>query len=157
MSTTVDLLPAASERLRRYGMNDIGNRHIADGRDGLKPVQRRVLWAMYNMGVTSADKHAKQARVMGECFPAGTMVSTPNGPVAIEYISIGDTVLTSRGERKVIQLYANPPARMLQVSLGDGKVVVCTRKQKFKIVKDGIFSWKKACDLTTDDEVVVEI
>jgi len=66
MSTTVDLLPAASERLRRYGMNDIGNRHIADGRDGLKPVQRRVLWAMYNMGVTSADKHAKQARVMGE-------------------------------------------------------------------------------------------
>lgn len=60
------LLPEAQARLRNYGLHDLGNRHVPDGRDGLKPVQRRILWAMHLMNARSIDTYSKKARIMGE-------------------------------------------------------------------------------------------
>ena len=49
-----------------YAMYVIVDRALPDVRDGLKPVQRRILYAMYNEGLFSNRKHAKSAAVVGE-------------------------------------------------------------------------------------------
>jgi DNA gyrase subunit A len=49
-----------------YAMSVIVSRALPDVRDGLKPVQRRILWAMWDNGLTHAAKFKKSANVVGE-------------------------------------------------------------------------------------------
>ncbi|MBP5311454.1 MAG: DNA topoisomerase 4 subunit A [Clostridia bacterium] len=49
-----------------YAVSVITDRAIPDVRDGLKPVQRRILWAMKQLGLASAGDYKKSARVVGE-------------------------------------------------------------------------------------------
>ncbi len=49
-----------------YAMSVIVSRALPDVRDGLKPVQRRILYAMYGMGLTHGAKFRKSAAVTGE-------------------------------------------------------------------------------------------
>lgn len=49
-----------------YAMSVIVARALPDARDGLKPVQRRILYAMYDMGMVADKPHRKSARVVGE-------------------------------------------------------------------------------------------
>ncbi len=49
-----------------YAMSVIVDRALPDVRDGLKPVQRRILYAMNEMGLASNRKHVKSAAVVGE-------------------------------------------------------------------------------------------
>ena len=49
-----------------YAMSVIVSRALPDVRDGLKPVQRRVLFAMNDLGMTSEKAHKKSARIVGE-------------------------------------------------------------------------------------------
>jgi DNA gyrase subunit A len=49
-----------------YAMSVIVDRALPDVRDGLKPVQRRILYAMHEMGLASNRKHVKSAAVVGE-------------------------------------------------------------------------------------------
>jgi DNA gyrase subunit A len=49
-----------------YAMSVIVSRALPDVRDGLKPVQRRILYAMYDMGARSDAKFRKSAAVTGE-------------------------------------------------------------------------------------------
>ncbi len=49
-----------------YAMSVIVSRALPDVRDGLKPVQRRILYAMHKMGFTSASRYTKSAKVVGE-------------------------------------------------------------------------------------------
>ncbi|MCX7955608.1 MAG: DNA gyrase subunit A [Patescibacteria group bacterium] len=49
-----------------YAMSVIVSRALPDVRDGLKPVHRRILYAMYKMGLTSTAKFSKSAKVVGE-------------------------------------------------------------------------------------------
>ena len=49
-----------------YSMSVIVSRALPDVRDGLKPVHRRVLYGMYDLGVTSKSAHKKSARIVGE-------------------------------------------------------------------------------------------
>ena len=49
-----------------YSMSVIVSRALPDVRDGLKPVHRRILYAMYDMGITSDKPHKKSARIVGE-------------------------------------------------------------------------------------------
>ena len=51
-----------------YSMSVIIGRALPDVRDGLKPVHRRILYAMYDMGVLHNRKHMKCAGVVGECL-----------------------------------------------------------------------------------------
>ena len=49
-----------------YAMSVIVSRALPDARDGLKPVHRRILYAMHDMGIRSETAHKKSARIVGE-------------------------------------------------------------------------------------------
>ncbi len=49
-----------------YAMSVIVQRALPDARDGLKPVQRRVLYAMHEMGMRSTARYRKSAGIVGE-------------------------------------------------------------------------------------------
>src|ERR1041385_7920884 len=51
-----------------YSMSVIIGRALPDVRDGLKPVHRRILYAMHDMGLLHNKKHVKCAKVVGECL-----------------------------------------------------------------------------------------
>ena len=55
-----------SESFLAYSLSVITSRAIPDVRDGLKPVQRRILYSMLNMGVRPDGPHRKCARVVGD-------------------------------------------------------------------------------------------
>ncbi|MGC8780842.1 MAG: DNA gyrase subunit A, partial [Anaerolineae bacterium] len=49
-----------------YAMSVIVARALPDARDGLKPVQRRILYAMHDMGLRPGSPYKKSARIVGE-------------------------------------------------------------------------------------------
>jgi DNA gyrase subunit A len=49
-----------------YAMSTIVARALPDARDGLKPVHRRILYAMYDMGIRATGAYKKSARIVGE-------------------------------------------------------------------------------------------
>jgi DNA gyrase subunit A len=62
-----DLREAAEERYLSYALSVITSRALPDVRDGLKPVQRRILYAMYqNLRLTAGARPRKSAAVVGE-------------------------------------------------------------------------------------------
>jgi len=66
----MELLREISHELRSsyidYAMSVIVGRALPDARDGLKPVQRRILYAMHEMGLTSNKPYRKCARIVGD-------------------------------------------------------------------------------------------
>src|SRR5947208_2624045 len=62
-----DLREAAEERYLSYAVSVITSRARPDARDGLKPVQRRILYAMYqNLRLTAGARPRKSAAIVGE-------------------------------------------------------------------------------------------
>lgn len=64
--TQVDIAKEIRESFLDYSMSVIVSRALPDVRDGLKPVHRRILYAMYDNGITSDKPHKKSARIVGE-------------------------------------------------------------------------------------------
>ena len=62
----VDITSEVKTNFINYAMNVIVDRALPDVRDGLKPVQRRIMYAMLQEGLASNTKHAKSASVVGE-------------------------------------------------------------------------------------------
>lgn len=62
----VDITTEVKTNFINYAMNVIVDRALPDVRDGLKPVQRRIMYAMLQEGLMSSHKHAKSASVVGE-------------------------------------------------------------------------------------------
>jgi len=65
-STTVELQKELSDSFLQYAMSIIMGRAIPDARDGLKPVHRRILYAMDQLSLSPSSGHRKCARVVGE-------------------------------------------------------------------------------------------
>ena len=61
-----DLRNEMSRSYLEYAMSVIVGRALPDARDGLKPVQRRILFAMYELGLTPDRPFRKCARVVGD-------------------------------------------------------------------------------------------
>ncbi len=61
-----DLRNEMSRSYLEYAMSVIVGRALPDARDGLKPVHRRILYAMYELGLTPERPYRKCARVVGE-------------------------------------------------------------------------------------------
>lgn len=62
-----------------YAMSVIVSRALPDARDGLKPVHRRILYAMFDMGMRSNTAYKKSARIVGEVLGK----YHPHGDVAV--------------------------------------------------------------------------
>ncbi|MEK7635835.1 MAG: DNA gyrase subunit A [Patescibacteria group bacterium] len=62
-----------------YAMSVIVSRALPDVRDGLKPVQRRILWAMWETGLKAGVKFRKSAAVVGEVLKS----YHPHGDIAV--------------------------------------------------------------------------
>jgi DNA gyrase subunit A len=63
---TVDLASDMTAAYMGYARATITDRALPDVRDGLKPVQRRILYAMHELGLTAEKPHKKSARIVGE-------------------------------------------------------------------------------------------
>lgn len=65
------------------------------------------------------------------CFVAGTLVDTPDGPKAIETLHEGDEVCTPIGPRRVTAALGRRSAMLLEITLADGRRIVCTPNHPF--------------------------
>ncbi len=63
---TIELYRDMTEAYVGYARETITDRALPDVRDGLKPVQRRILYAMHDLGLTHNRPHKKSARIVGE-------------------------------------------------------------------------------------------
>jgi DNA gyrase subunit A len=140
-----------------YSMSVITSRALPDVRDGLKPVHRRILYAMNDMGLTHNKPYKKSARVVGECFVEKTMILTNNGLTNIKNVKKGDQVYTQNGIEKVKELYIMPKKELVKVTLENGLENTVTKSQKFKVfTNDLTFEWKEAKELSPQDYVVIK-
>ncbi len=132
-----------------YAMSVIIGRALPDVRDGLKPVHRRVLWAMQELGNYYNRPYKKSARVVGDCFVAGTLVHTEKGLKPIEEIEIGEEVLMPDGyTSRVVQTFHNLPSEVVQVNLSNGNSITATKDQKFRILNEDLeIVWETAENL----------
>ncbi|MEW5987003.1 MAG: DNA gyrase subunit A [Chloroflexota bacterium] len=64
--TVVDINQEMRRAYLDYAMSVIVARALPDARDGLKPVHRRILYAMHDMGIRPGSPHRKSARIVGE-------------------------------------------------------------------------------------------
>ena len=60
-----------------YAMSVIVARALPDVRDGLKPVQRRILYAMDDLGMRAGAAYRKSARLVGMSLASTTRTATP--------------------------------------------------------------------------------
>ena len=65
-TANVSLHEAAQSRYLNYALSVITSRALPDVRDGLKPVQRRILFTMWQQNLTADAKHRKCAKVVGD-------------------------------------------------------------------------------------------
>lgn len=63
---TIDINDEMRNSYLDYAMSVIVARALPDARDGLKPVHRRILYAMHDMGIRANTPHRKSARIVGE-------------------------------------------------------------------------------------------
>jgi DNA gyrase subunit A len=75
----VALHEAAQSRYLNYALSVITSRALPDVRDGLKPVQRRILYTMWEQNITADAKHRKCAKVVGDVMGS----YHPHGDAAI--------------------------------------------------------------------------
>lgn len=64
--TENNIVSEVSSSFLEYSMSVITDRALPDLRDGLKPVNRRILWSMYESGYTPDKPHKKSAKTVGE-------------------------------------------------------------------------------------------
>src|SRR5687767_8625604 len=65
-TSNVPLHEEAQARYLNYALSVITSRALPDVRDGLKPVQRRILYTMWQQNLTADVKHRKSAKVVGD-------------------------------------------------------------------------------------------
>ncbi|MFA6251695.1 MAG: DNA gyrase subunit A [Candidatus Paceibacterota bacterium] len=82
---SVDISTEMKESFIDYAMSVITDRALPDVRDGLKPVHRRILFAMYEMGLTSSARFRKSAAVVGDVLGR----YHPHGDVAVYDSMVG--------------------------------------------------------------------
>ena len=76
---SIDLPEEISNSFMQYALSIILGRALPDGRDGLKPVHRRILYAMNGLNLSPSSSHRKCARVVGEVLGK----FHPHGDVAV--------------------------------------------------------------------------
>ena len=141
-----------------YSMSVIIGRALPDARDGLKPVHRRILYAMNDLHLSARTPYKKSARIVGDCLVAGSLVSTTKGLIPIEDIEVGDKVYTQKGIKSVTELFYQPEQPLLKVTpeinIFENRV---TLGHKFKVFNSDLkYEFKESKDLTNDDYLIMQ-
>ena len=129
-----------------YAMYVILDRALPHIGDGLKPVQRRIIYAMSELGLKASSKYKKSARTVGDCFVKGALVHTEQGLMPIEQLKAGDKVLLPPGGlSEITQTFVNPPSPVIKVHLSNGYIFTVTPDQQFRVLqKDLTIGWEHA-------------
>lgn len=97
-----------------YSMSVIISRALPDVRDGLKPSQRRILYAMNDLGVGPSKKHIKCAKIVGETMgnyhPHGDQAIYPTLVHMAQPWAMRDTLIEGQGNFGSVE--GDPPASM---------------------------------------------
>ncbi len=97
-----------------YAMSVIVSRALPDLRDGMKPVQRRILWAMWDLSLTHTAKFKKSANVVGEVLgkyhPHGDMAVYDALARMAQTFSLRYTLVDGQGNWGSVD--GDPPAAM---------------------------------------------
>lgn len=148
-----DITKELKESYLDYAMSVIVSRALPDVRDGLKPVHRRVLWAMWDAGITSSSKFRKSANVVGEVMAK----YHPHGDS-----SIYDTLvrmaqdfslryLLVQGQGNFGSIDGDPPAAMRYT---EARLAKISQEMLVDIDKDTV-DWMPNYDTTRDEPKVL--
>ncbi|MFZ4599354.1 MAG: DNA gyrase subunit A, partial [Terrimicrobiaceae bacterium] len=113
----VELVNVADEMSKSfldYSMSVIISRALPDARDGLKPSQRRILFAMNELGVQPNRKHLKCARIVGETMgkyhPHGDQAIYPTLVHMAQHWAMREMLVDGQGNFGSVE--GDPPASM---------------------------------------------
>jgi DNA gyrase subunit A len=113
----VELVNVAEEMSKSfldYSMSVIISRALPDARDGLKPSQRRILYAMNQLGVQPTRSFVKCAKIVGETMgnyhPHGDQAIYPTLVHMAQHWAMRDTLVQSQGNFGSVD--GDPPASM---------------------------------------------
>src|ERR1700730_10737383 len=110
----VNVAEEMSKSFLDYSMSVIISRALPDARDGLKPSQRRILYAMNGLGLHPNRKHSKCAKIVGETMgnyhPHGDMAIYPTLVHMAQPWAMRDTLIEGQGNFGSMD--GDPPASM---------------------------------------------
>lgn len=167
----IDIDELARQCTIESGSYTIEQRALPDFRDGLKPVQRRILWAMHKMGVTPGGGFKKSARITGEtmgkyhphgdCLHGDTLVPLANGEVeTIKNLTLSGgkhEVFVYDQEEDIIKIAEAHSFRIGQITTQIYTItffngfIRCTGNHPF-LTSSGF--WKKASEITEGEHLL---
>ncbi len=110
----VNVADEMSKSFLDYSMSVIISRALPDARDGLKPSQRRILFAMNELGVQPNRKHLKCAKIVGETMgnyhPHGDQAIYPTLVHMAQYWAMREMLIEGQGNFGSVE--GDPPASM---------------------------------------------
>src|ERR1700738_235330 len=110
----INVAEEVSRSFLDYSMSVIISRALPDARDGLKPSQRRILYAMNGLGLQPNRKHSKCAKIVGETMgnyhPHGDMAIYPTLVHMAQPWAMRDTLIEGQGNFGSMD--GDPPASM---------------------------------------------
>ena len=110
----IDVAEEISRSFLDYSMSVIISRALPDARDGLKPSQRRILFAMSELGVMPTRKHLKCAKIVGETMgnyhPHGDQAIYPTLVHMAQRWAMRETLIEGQGNFGSVE--GDPPASM---------------------------------------------
>lgn len=122
----VDIVPEMEKSYLDYAMSVIVQRALPDVRDGLKPVHRRIIYAMEQMGLSFSGRNSKSAKVVGEVLGK----YHPHGDLAV-YMSLvrmaQDFSLRYpliKGQGNFGSIDGDPPAAMRYTEVKMAKIAI---------------------------------
>ena len=127
-----------------YAMSVIVARALPDARDGLKPVQRRILYAMYDMGIRPNSSFKKSARIVGDVLgkyhPHGDMSVYEAMARMAQDFSIRYPLVDGQGNFGSID--GDPPAAMRYTERGCCRLRWnrCPRLRKIRLITGAIMT-----------------
>ncbi|QQY08796.1 MAG: DNA gyrase subunit A [Candidatus Xiphinematobacter sp.] len=110
----VDVAEEMSRSFLDYSMSVIISRALPDARDGLKPAQRRILNAMYDLRLFPGHQHVKCAKICGDTsgnyHPHGEMVIYPTLVHMAQHWAMRERLVEGQGNFGSVE--GDPPAAM---------------------------------------------
>jgi len=120
----VDIVPEMEKSYLDYAMSVIVQRALPDVRDGLKPVHRRIIYGMDQMGLTAGGRFTKSAKVVGEVLgkyhPHGDMAVYMSMVRMAQTFSLRYILVNGQGNFGSID--GDPPAAMRYTEVKMAKI-----------------------------------